>query len=36
MELAAGTNIIVVAENSKFGVPEINLGTYPAVEAQCV
>ena len=26
MELASGADIIVVAENSKFGVPEINLG----------
>jgi enoyl-CoA hydratase/carnithine racemase len=29
MELAAGADIIVVAENSKFGVPEINLGAIP-------
>ena len=29
MELAAGADIIVVGENSKFGVPEINLGAIP-------
>ncbi len=29
MELAAGADIIVVAENSKFGVPEIKLGALP-------
>ena len=29
MELAAGANIIVVAENSKFGVPEIKPGAIP-------
>ena len=29
MELAAGADIIVIAENSKFGVPEINLGAIP-------
>ena len=29
MELAAGADIIVVAENAKFGVPEIKLGAIP-------
>jgi enoyl-CoA hydratase/carnithine racemase len=29
MELASGADIIVVAENAKFGVPEIKLGAIP-------
>ena len=29
MELAAGADIIVVGENSRFGLPEIKLGAIP-------